>query len=384
MTPFRPAGRTIFRVKVPNRNGAWRDCTTETRDPPTARAFQRMVDALGRKGRRDWEALEAVFYQRRTLGQLFDAYRMNDLDRFKAELADVDLAEHVQGWQAWLLGHVKPGTAERYLTHLRTLITGTFYRSGFTPALISRWLAGVTVQPRGPKSKALPRPANRATKRKYFAAAQSFVAYLLEVQALETSPLQNMTAPAANDPRPEFLELPEVRRLVERAQGQVRTLFALLYGTGCDLSPALELRRRDFDVALHEFRGRGEKAHNRDRVLKVADWAWGYIEPALKTLLPDAPLFPGLTRWAASDEHRRLLRELKLARPGLALRCSRHFWAVRALRAGTPLDVVARQMGHANGVLVLKVYGRFIASAAERQHWEKQTTKADLRREKAR
>jgi integrase len=52
------------------------------------------------------------------------------------------------------------------------------------------------------------------------------------------------------------------------------------------------------------------------------------------------------------------------------MRDARHTWAVRAIRAGMPVELVARQMGHVDGTLVLKVYGRFVPKQAERQRWE--------------
>jgi integrase len=44
----------------------------------------------------------------------------------------------------------------------------------------------------------------------------------------------------------------------------------------------------------------------------------------------------------------------------------RHSYAVRAARAGTPAELIARQLGHAYAVLVLKVYGRFMPSQQDR------------------
>ena len=58
----------------------------------------------------------------------------------------------------------------------------------------------------------------------------------------------------------------------------------------------------------------------------------------------------------------------------------RHSYAVRASRAGTPAEVVARQLGHANAVLVLKVYGRFMPGQQDRDRWELIAAADDARR----
>ena len=45
---------------------------------------------------------------------------------------------------------------------------------------------------------------------------------------------------------------------------------------------------------------------------------------------------------------------------------ARHFYAIRAVRAGTPDELVARQLGHADIAMVAKVYGRFAPRSDER------------------
>ncbi len=39
-------------------------------------------------------------------------------------------------------------------------------------------------------------------------------------------------------------------------------------------------------------------------------------------------------------------------------------------RAGTPLELVARQLGHRDVVMVARVYGRFSPNRQERDRWE--------------
>jgi integrase len=381
VSPFRPDGRQLYRVKVPNRNRAWRDRATGTRDRPTANAMQRMVDELGPQGKRDWELLEAVFYGRISLPRLYDAYADRQLDQLRAELNDLDLAVHVDAWQEWLPGHVKPATQDRYLVHLRTLIPerAPFFRSQLTKAAVSTWVAQRTIAPRGAKSKALPRPANRATKRKYFAAVQSFVGYLLEIEVLTESPIASLSPPAANDPRVEYLELEDVLRVVHGVPDRFRALIAFLYGTGCDLSTALTLRRRDvLRPDEREVRARGTKRRNRDRVVVVAEWAWPLFEAALANLLPDAPLFPGISRYLASDAHRTTVKALELYRPGITVHAARHHYATRMLRAGTPVGTVAEQLGIDPSVC-LKVYGPFVRNSEEVRGWDQKAARKEAR-----
>ena len=70
-----------------------------------------------------------------------------------------------------------------------------------------------------------------------------------------------------------------------------------------------------------------------------------------------------------SQWHRYSIRKgLKLAQV-LRLHSARHHWAVLNLRAGVPVAVVQHQLGHASASMTLNVYGAFLPSAADREHW---------------
>jgi len=60
---------------------------------------------------------------------------------------------------------------------------------------------------------------------------------------------------------------------------------------------------------------------------------------------------------------------------------SRHFYAVRAVRAGTPYELVARQLGHADIQMVARVYGVYAPRSDERDRWEKIAAEQDAARE---
>src|SRR5437588_12011934 len=83
--------------------------------------------------------------------------------------------------------------------------------------------------------------------------------------------------------------------------------------------------------------------------------AWPYLEEHLGTLTPGERLFRGLDRWAVGAAHRDRLKALGL--PHHRLHDARHFYAIRAVRAGTPYDLVGRQLGHADVQMVARIYG---------------------------
>ncbi len=374
---YRRKHRQTLDVAVPTRTG-WIKRSTGTTDRATARAIERMLAQLGPSGTRAWDLLDAIVAKRLGLGALFDAYRNGDLDRLRARLTDVDLAAHIPSWEAWLTDQVKPTTADHYRAHLRTLIPDgqPFWRSALTGPAVARWLAARTAlvakrQRRQKASRRQPdppaRPVSASTKRRYLAAVQSFVSYLREMGTLTTNPLRDLQPPPSGPPRYQFLELSDVVRLIEGSVKPYQAIFALAYGAGLEVSAILAGIETDVSYPARAVRARGTKAWNRDRLAYIADWAWPFVERHLARLLPGERIFRGINRWKASDYHRERLRAFGL--PPLRLHDCRHHWAVENLRTGVPVELLARQLGHHDATIVLKVYGRFMPHDVEWAYW---------------
>ena len=364
MSPHLGKGKTIYKVRVPTRTGSVLR-TTGTRDPARARRIEAMIRELGPRERRDWELLDAVRGRRLTLAQVYDAYRDEALDRVRGQLRDLDLAPHVDPWLACVTSSEDTRRRHRRsLARFRAFVEasapGPWPASTLTAERVTRWLT---------KEGGAP-----ATWRWHAAALSGFVGYLQGSGILAESLRWTLRLPKARVPLVEFYELEEVRRLVDAATEPFRSLFAFLYGTSADLTPALAVTARDVDPATRMVRVRGGKTAWRDRLCLVASWAWPLVAARVQDRLPSALLWPELTRYAASDEHRRLAKLLGL-RP-LPLRKARHHWAVRMLRAGAPIELVRQQMGHKDGTLVLRVYGRFLPRHEDMAKWEAVATSA--------
>lgn len=359
---WRPRGKRVFYGKLPIRGG-WRNLCLRTRDADTARAKQRMLDQLGHDRR--WDVLDRLRGEHGhpatlTINAVYDAWRLDALDQLLTALADVDLAPRVMEWQRAILatGTVTADTAAQYLAQLRTLIPAgaPFLASHATPERLDRWLTHLDVA--------------SPTRRRYFAAAQSFFGYLVRLKVLPASPLAGLHRPRDGEARADWwLPQAEMQRLCESCHEPFRTLFALMYGTGIETSVACRLTRRQMDTAAREIYAPGTKTHNRKRTVRVAEWAWPIVEDYVRGLLPEARIFPGMTRGTARYQHARATERCEL--PGYQLRDSRHSYAVRAAKAGTPPEIIARQLGHKDAVMVLKVYGRFFPSSEERDKWER-------------
>jgi integrase len=141
------------------------------------------------------------------------------------------------------------------------------------------------------------------------------------------------------------------------------------YFAAAQSSVACKLRRKDVDLKAREIFAPGTKTYNRKRTVRVSEWAWPYVEALCKDKLPDARLFPKMKRNAAWYQHDAVTKRLGFT--GYQLRDSRHSYAVRAVKAGTPSEIVAKQLGHKDASMVHRVYGRFQPSSGEREKWER-------------
>lgn len=380
MNAFVQKDRQIRQIKVPTSTG-WKKRTTGTRDSATAKLYQQMVDELGPRGKNAVWILDRVGTQF-SLAELYQLWTKSrrSVARLKKLLKDVDVSKELEGWESWLSSKssgVSADTAAHYINHVRKAIPkGTvLLRSEFTSERVQRFLDRM--------DKAAP-----ATVRKAGAAFSSAARYLKKRGVIRSKVMADVDLPSAGAPRVNYLETAEAIRLADAQPGQYRNLSALLAGSGIDVSVALCLRRRDVNHDKREIRARGTKTYSRDRIVRVADWAWEYVEGLTAGKLPDALLFDRVPeRWRPGKVHRKAIAALVEEFPvykGYTMRDARHTYAVRAIRAGTPAELVAQQMGHANWVLVGKVYGRFKPSHHERNRWEIIATAADNeRKEKA-
>jgi integrase len=347
----------VFYVGFPDQAGRWHKRTTRTRDKRTARAMSAMFDDLGPRGKQAWDLLAAVRDGRVDVSTLYAAFAANDLKALRERLNDVDLSILVDAWLESLRESVKPDTIDHYEFHVRSLIPEgkEFPRTALSFERLTSWLNGLT--------------GKAGTRRKYHAAMSSFCQYLRLRRVLDANPMRDVRPPAPSRPRERYLDHETVLSLVNAQVEPYRTVSALLHGTGAEVSALLQTIRGDVDLTAGTMRVRGSKTAQRDRTVHVEPWALSYLRRYLRKarLLPTAPLFAGLNRWTVSDKHRQTCLDLEIQ--NYQLRDARHTFAVRAVRAGAPFEIVALQLGHTNTAMVARVYGRFRPSSSEIKQW---------------
>ena len=138
---------------------------------------------------------------------------------------------------------------------------------------------------------------------------------------------------------------------------RLRALIVVLWRGGLRVQEALALGERDLDPRRGSLLVRNGKGGRR-REIGMDAWGWEQLRPwlAARLELPVGPLFcviDGPTRgrpWSSANvrvEFRRLAAQAGIRRR-FAPHQLRHAHAVELAREGVPLNVIQRQLGHAN------------------------------------
>lgn len=361
---FKRSDKEEWYTKIPVRGGGWKARSTGTTNKPAAKRIEEAVGLLHPKeGHGLEELLEAVHDGRISLLELGRDPRLAALKRVQRELIQEDLNDRIKPWHALVERDYTKDTADHYLVAVRSCFPEghAFRAKDITRADLQEWVHGLD--------------GRQNTRRKYAAGMSSFCRYLVSLDILESNPIRDVELPPLGGPRDVWLSTEDAERLVLQQEGDYRALSALMAGSGIEVSVALSLRARDVLAKVREVRARGTKTHARDRVIRVADWAWPYFMEAVEGKEKEDLIFGGIPdRWYARDAHSNAVADLvEKGYPqyaGYTMRDHRHTYAVRAIQAGTPVQVISKQLGHSNGVLVLRVYGKYAPDEQERARWE--------------
>jgi integrase len=369
-------GTWYIELALPTGTVRW---STGTSDRSTAAAVERALRDLIH--RREWDLLDAVRSHAITLGELFDAHRHRDLDGLRAKLNDTNLEPKVEEWLEVHKARVSVDTINHYRIVVRRLMLAgvPFPASRFSVKTLEPWIAKYSVRQNRKKKKEdqTHKSAGNETRRKAHAALSVFAEYLMRQGVISLNPMRQFPPAPSNAPRLQYLEVERMIALADEQPEPYQSLSAFLHGTGADLSTALAITAADVDLQRKEVRAAGTKTHARDRIVRVAEWAWPYIVARVAQLEPGARLF-AVDRWEARDVHVAACKSLGIV--NYWLRDARHSYAVRAARAGTPSELIAKQLGHVDATMVLRVYARFMSEQADRDRWEMRAAELDQER----
>jgi integrase len=335
--------------------------------------MERMWEHLA--GERAWDLLNPVINGDMAVGALYDEWVKagHSLSRLRSASRDVDLADYLEPFLEWYRGSgVKEDTADHVEAHVRWLMKKARPRlaSKFTLEMIATLLSTY--------------PGTPSTRRKVHSSWSVWFDWLARnaiVGEVALSRMIRVPRPSPTTQPVRFYELVDVLRILEQVPSpEMKALWAFLYGTGAEISPALLLKGSDFDIERKEVRVIGTKTGSRDRICRVSIWAWEYVLAHWHVQshgIPSERLW-SFSRWHASKAHRIAVRAVKDPEiPHYPLYNARHHWAVRYAREGTPIQIIAAQLGHSDPALTLRVYGRFYPSSTDRDRWERVVAERD-------
>lgn len=337
---FRASGALTFKLKIRLKDRPPRTFSTGATVRAVADDVERMVKRM--KGRRELKALEAVFDDRLTLAQVYDADVAGTLEQLLRELNDADLDPLVTEWAA--------RANAKYVAQVRSLIVAgeRFPASAFRRKRVSEFLAGLDCS--GP------------TKNRYRAALSVFAKWLVEREVLETNPVRDVAMYKEHDPRMVWMPWEQAVRVANAAPAPFSTLFTVMAATGMELSAALAVTRQDVDLEARTIAAHGSKTSWRNRVVRFEEFALLALRAQCRNLVGFTRLFD-----VDGDEALDVFKAAQAAVgvAGHRLHDLRHTYAVNALKKGYRPQVVAAQLGHKDATMVTKVYGRFVPDASD-------------------
>lgn len=369
---FKRKGSAKYHFQARTQRG-WIRLSSGTDQKALANSIEKMWHDLA-VGNRAWDVLTPVLEKRLAIGVLYDRWlkTKHDVSAVRAGLreeaeqeAEIDLATLVPGFNE-VYSLRKPKSARKVVQRLRWLIPvgGTLPKSVATRSYLRERLYAYRDEHN--------QPVCANTLRRVHSAWSVFFAHLVEGEVLETNPMEALKKPSEEVPPIQFHDEATAQKIVAAAEtAELRALLALAYGAAIEVGVLVKLCRKDMWDQDQAVYAAGTKAHRRQRVSVVADWAWPYVQQVIRSKLPGARLFPDA--WAEHPDrltkmHAGIQKALKL--PVYTLHHSRHSWAATRLRDGWPIADIQTQLGHSTPMLTLKTYGAFVSDVARRRKME--------------
>ena len=173
--------------------------------------------------------------------------------------------------------------------------------------------------------------------------------------------------PNSEPVRTEFLTRTECRRLLDHCRPDLRLLVQAALYTGCRAQELTQLRAAD--VAAHVFGIYVAPSKNyRSRYVYLPDEGMAFFLRQREGRNPTDLLFPNAAGRPWANNYRHLFKDA-VRRAGLSDRIVfhslRHTYASQLVQAGTPLSIIAQQLGHATTDTVSRTYGHLAPSTLE-------------------
>lgn len=161
--------------------------------------------------------------------------------------------------------------------------------------------------------------------------------------------------------RVRYLDIAEAKRLINASDSDFRSLVRAALETGCRYGELGRLRVKDFDHRSGTILIHRSKTDKPRHVVLTEDGQAFFAQLTVGRQGDD--LMFG-RQWKKSEQRRPMLAACKNARisPPAGFHILRHTWASHAVMNGTPLLVVAKNLGHSDTRMVEQHYGHLAPS----------------------
>jgi integrase len=158
-----------------------------------------------------------------------------------------------------------------------------------------------------------------------------------------------------------YLSVAEAQRLINAADPDFRPLVQAALLTGARYGELARLEAQDFNPDAGTIAIRQSKP-GKPRHVVLTDEGRGFFAELAAGHAGNQPLFR--RQWNASQQLKPMRAAVAVAKikPAISFHGLRHTWASLAVMNGTPLMVVARNLGHADTRMVEKHYGHLAPS----------------------
>ncbi len=173
--------------------------------------------------------------------------------------------------------------------------------------------------------------------------------------------------PHADTPRQFFLTRAQAKRLIASCRPDLAVLVQGALYSGCRVSELAQLRARDVGAHVYGLYVAPMKSY-RGRYVILPDEGMSFFLDQIEGLDEEALVFRMSSGRSWSGCHKHLFKEA-VRRAGLpegfVFHGLRHTYASQLVQAGTPLAIVAKQLGHSNTDTVSRTYGHLSCDSIE-------------------
>jgi integrase len=164
--------------------------------------------------------------------------------------------------------------------------------------------------------------------------------------------------PKTDAPRQRWLTVEEAKKLLAACEGDFRKLVEAALHTGCRYGELIALRIEDFSHNNGSLHIRDSKS-GKPRDVILTDAGAAFFRKLCEGRERGEPILRnGKRAWRKSEQTRPMAAAVAKAKlPKITFHGLRHTWASLAVMNGTPLLVVAKNLGHSGTRMVEKHYG---------------------------